>query len=69
MTDRDLVAESGMEPSFSRPTSVVAAGQKNEWLTFLLLAFVGLPVVMVGMIAAYGFVVWFLQILVFGPPS
>ncbi len=33
------------------------------------LAFVALPVVMVGAIITYGFVVWFLQILFFGPPS
>jgi nitrate reductase NapE len=35
----------------------------------LLLAFVGLPITMTLAIAAYGFVVWFLQILFFGPPS
>ena len=28
-----------------------------------------LPVVMVGAIAAYGFIVWFLQLAFFGPPS
>lgn len=46
-----------------------AAGRKREWSTFLLLAAVGLPVSMVLLIAAYGFVVWFLQIMFFGPPS
>ncbi len=45
------------------------AGGRNDWKAFLLLAFVGLPVVMIGAIAAYGFVVWFLQMTVFGPPS
>ena len=43
--------------------------RKGEWPSFLLLAFVGLPITMTLLIAAYGFVVWFLQILVFGPPS
>lgn len=43
--------------------------RKSEWPKFLLLAFIGLPVTMTLSIAAYGFVVWFLQILFFGPPS
>ncbi len=43
--------------------------EKNEWPKALLLAFIGLPITMVLLIAAYGFVVWFLQILFFGPPS
>ncbi len=42
---------------------------KGEWSSFLLLAFVGLPIAMGMLLAAYGFVVWFLQIMVFGPPS
>ncbi|MBN8440660.1 MAG: hypothetical protein J0M28_03000 [Thauera sp.] len=46
-----------------------AAARTSEWPSFLLLAFVGLPVAMTLLIAAYGFVVWLLQILVFGPPS
>ena len=33
------------------------------------IACVGLPVTMVLAICAYGFVVWFLQLLFFGPPS
>ena len=32
-------------------------GSRSDWRNFLLLAFVGLPVVMVGAIAAYGFIV------------
>ena len=51
------------------PSGAEASGRKNEWPRFLLLAFVGLPITMTLAIAAYGFVVWFLQILVFGPPS
>lgn len=45
------------------------AGSRREWPSFLLLAFVGLPIAMTLAIAAYGLIVWFLQILVFGPPS
>ena len=51
------------------PSGAEAPGHKNEWPRFLLLAFVGLPITMTLAIAAYGFVVWFLQILFFGPPS
>ena len=58
-----------MGASFSRPAGEVAPGRNNDWVSFLLLAFVGLPVLMVGTIAVYGFVVWFLQIMVFGPPT
>jgi nitrate reductase NapE len=53
----------------SAPSGAKAAGRKSEWPKFLLLAFVGLPITMTLAIAAYGFVVWFLQILFFGPPS
>jgi periplasmic nitrate reductase NapE len=51
------------------PPGTEASAHKNDWPRFLLLAFVGLPVTMVMAIATYGFVVWFLQILFFGPPS
>ncbi|WEN42851.1 hypothetical protein CKCBHOJB_02451 [Thauera sp. GDN1] len=53
----------------SAPSGAEAPGRKSEWPGFLLLAFVGLPVTMTLAIAAYGFIVWFLQILFFGPPS
>ena len=46
-----------------------APAPRREWTAFLLLAGIGLPLAMVLGIAAYGFVVWFLQILFFGPPS
>ncbi|MCB1888875.1 MAG: hypothetical protein KDH20_14800 [Rhodocyclaceae bacterium] len=42
---------------------------KRELALFLLLAFVVLPAVMFGAVAAYGFAVWFLQILYLGPPT
>ena len=51
------------------PSGAETSGRKNEWRKFLLLAFIGLPITMTLAIAAYGFVVWFLQILFFGPPS
>lgn len=41
----------------------------SEWKRFLLLAFVALPVVALMCICAYGFVVWFGQMLFWGPPS
>ena len=47
----------------------IDAGHGSDWAKFLLLAFVGLPLTMVALIAVYGFIVWFLQILFFGPPS
>lgn len=52
-------------------SAVVAsdANPQNEWKRFLLLAFVGLPVVMSGLIVVYGFLVWFSQMLIFGPPT
>lgn len=53
----------------SAPSGAQPSGRKNEWSKFLLLAFVGLPITMTLAIAAYGFLVWFLQILFFGPPS
>lgn len=61
-----------MMASDSRGTAAAVdsqVGHGNEWARFLLLAFVGLPVAMTALIAAYGFIVWFLQILFFGPPS
>ena len=56
----------GSSPS---TTGEITVDHRNEWMSFLLLAFVGLPVVMVGSIIVYGFIVWFLQIMFFGPPS
>ena len=53
----------------SAPSGAQAPGRPGEWRRFLLLAFIGLPITMVLAIVAYGFVVWFLQILFFGPPS
>jgi len=40
----------------------------NELITFLVLAFGIWPIVAVGVVGAYGFLVWMFQI-VFGPPG
>lgn len=39
-----------------------------EWCRALLLAFVGLPIVTLLAVCAYGFIIWFMQILFWGPP-
>lgn len=41
----------------------------QEWRRALLLAFVGLPVVALLSVCAYGFIIWFMQILFWGPPQ
>jgi nitrate reductase NapE len=69
MTSRNPTAGEVAVTSFSTSKGEVAAGRRNDWASFLLLAFVGLPVLMVGAIVVYGFVVWFLQIMVLGPPT
>ncbi|MEZ5907028.1 MAG: periplasmic nitrate reductase, NapE protein [Geminicoccaceae bacterium] len=46
-----------------------APSLERELATFLILAFVVLPALLFGAVAAYGFVVWFLQILYLGPPT
>ena len=51
----------------SRQTTPRSARQR-ELLTFLILAFGIWPIVAVGVVGGYGFVVWMLQ-LVFGPPG
>lgn len=40
-----------------------------EWRRALLLAFVGLPFVTLLAVCAYGFIIWFMQILFWGPPN
>ncbi|MCL6263747.1 hypothetical protein [Craterilacuibacter sp. RT1T] len=41
----------------------------SDWKKMLLLAFIGLPVTMAALIALYGFVLWGLQVMFFGPPG
>jgi periplasmic nitrate reductase NapE len=46
-----------------------AAQEKtDEWRSFLFLTVVMVPVLMVMLVAAYGFAVWFYQ-LIAGPPT
>ncbi|MCB5195188.1 hypothetical protein [Deefgea salmonis] len=42
---------------------------KSEWKKLLLLAFVGLPIAMLGAIASYGLIVRLLQIFLIGLPG
>ncbi|MBP6115958.1 MAG: hypothetical protein KBC57_03655 [Neisseriaceae bacterium] len=58
-----------MKNNVDQPAVWVDAPKRTQWRHFLLLALVGLPIVMVLSLCAYGFVVWFSQILFFGPPS
>lgn len=41
----------------------------SEWKKFLLMAFVVFPIAALLLICAYGFIVWFGQMLFWGPPS
>ncbi len=51
------------------PTTTSRARQRrHELLAFLILAFAIWPVVAVGVVGGYGFLVWMWQI-VFGPPG
>ncbi len=40
-----------------------------EWRRFLLLAFIGLPIIAASMIGLYGLVIWLGQIFFWGPPK
>lgn len=50
-------------------TSKNQASGSAEWAKFLSLAFVILPILALLAICVYGFVVWFGQILFWGPPT
>lgn len=58
----------------SKPSSLPMPNEKRrsqrrvEIITFLVLAFGIWPVVAVGVVGGYGFLVWMLQII-FGPPG
>lgn len=45
-----------------------ASARRRELLTFLVLAFGIWPIVAVGVVGGYGFLVWMWQ-LIFGPPG
>lgn len=42
---------------------------KQEWLSFLFVTAILVPLLSVAVVGGYGFVVWMLQVFVFGPPS
>lgn len=48
---------------------VAPVKQMSDWKRFFLLIFVILPIIAIGAVCAYGFIVWFGQILFWGPPS
>jgi len=59
MTERAFDSESG-KPQLP--------GRREELFAFLVLAILIWPVVAVGIVGGYGFLVWMLQ-LVYGPPG
>lgn len=71
-TDPNLIAKDAnmttKRNDFSDATLPID-GSKREWRSFLLLAFVGLPITMGAALVLYGFLVWFSQLLFFGPPA
>jgi nitrate reductase NapE len=48
--------------------TAAAPSRRRELLTFFILAFAIWPIVAVGVVGGYGFVVWMYQII-FGPPG
>ncbi len=50
------------------PSRVPGSPRRRELITFLVLAFGIWPVVAVGVVGGYGFLVWMFQIL-YGPPG
>ena len=51
------------------PSQDASLSPAAEWRRVLLLAFVGLPIITLFAVCAYGFVIWFMQILFWGPPQ
>lgn len=54
--------------SENQPSSVTAATKRGEILAFLVLAVLIWPIIAVGVVGGYGFLVWMWQV-VFGPPG
>lgn len=42
---------------------------KYEWMSFIFIAVFLFPILTVGLVSAYGFIVWALQVFVLGPPG
>ena len=55
----------------SNDKSVTSSSQpvKHQWLSALIMSFVALPIIAVLFLCAYGFIVWFGQMLFWGPPT
>ncbi|EKF9659912.1 trimethylamine N-oxide reductase system protein TorE [Vibrio cholerae] len=49
----------------------VEGGEKRslEWKSFLFITVVLFPILSVAFVGGYGFIVWMLQMFVFGPPG
>ncbi len=58
-----------MKQSYIEARSKGCSSKFEEWRRFLLLAIIILPILAVCAIGAYGFFVWFMQLLFWGPPS
>lgn len=56
------------ENALSMPESSRSNRRRREFLAFLVLAFGIWPIVAVGVVGGYGFLVWMYQII-FGPPG
>lgn len=50
------------------PPQVPKANRRRELITFFILAFGIWPIVAVGVVGGYGFLVWMFQII-YGPPG
>lgn len=57
-----------MPDTDQQAASLPTSRRRNEIITFLVLAFGIWPIVAVGVVGAYGFLVWMFQII-FGPPG
>lgn len=42
---------------------------KRQWLSALVMSFIALPLIAILFVCAYGFIVWFGQMLFWGPPT
>ncbi|MBB6210662.1 periplasmic nitrate reductase, NapE protein [Novispirillum itersonii] len=64
---RRFIMSASSSPDPSAPCRD-SGSRRTETLKFLFLAFVLLPAISVGVVGAYGFSVWFLQ-MIYGPPG
>ncbi|WP_084331529.1 nitrate reductase [Ignatzschineria larvae DSM 13226] len=57
-----------MKKSYTEDSKKISP-KLEEWRSFLLLAIIILPILAVCAIGAYGFFIWFMQLLFWGPPA